>query len=341
MDQKKPLTTNPLMRKKQEKESASDPFDALKNQSDNELADNKPVESAAFENSAAKTQPITTRPATTPTVERRAARRPLRSLPETQNRRRSLGMDIRRRPVRKAPMHGRPVRVPTPTRPRPVVEPTGEITTRELETQNCVTDTTIAAERNNATNITPKGQKKTHKKLSQILFAIIAFVSVAVVVAIILIKVVPHDNSSDSSDSSASNDTRFASSGSPSVFSDITTEKNESVTKETINNAAEIEFLGVQKSETMDLDHKIVKVSIKNKTNERQSIRIIVSAIGEDGQILDTSSLYAEGMYPDDVFTFEAFVSTTLSDEDLEKATFKTSSASTYQTQIDSEESDQ
>ena len=236
-------------------------------------------------------------------------------------------------------MNTRPVVPPTPaetpaptvgaapqqSNPTPVTEPT---------TNNANTSTNIKA-------------KKSHKKALKVICALLMVILVAVVVALILFKFFPGDNTdigsnvTDSSNTSANaqNSNVIDKPNAPSDADSTPPQDDQTpVTTELVDGVVEVKYGGLTDSTSLDLDHRIIKVIITNKSDEIQSIKLSLAATDEIGKILGISTLYAEGINPGESYELEAFTTTSLSSEELENAKFKIRSAATYQTKLDAPE---
>ena len=109
------------------------------------------------------------------------------------------------------------------------------------------------------------------------------------------------------------------------------TEETKRVTEETINKYADITVEGYKEVEDGSLSSKAVVISVKNHSDEVTSLAIVMGAYDSDGNLLDTSSLYAEGIQPGQTHVFNTFVYSKLSPEQLESVTYKVYKASTYE----------
>lgn len=234
--------------------------------------------------------------------------------------------------------------------PAPIKQPANK-TTPELDIDEIQTLGIPANNSNTPTENTPtqidnpknkKKNKKHHKKLLLIISGLLMMTSIAIIVVLVLLKFFPSHTSDTGPNDVATNNTsanhqntNYAEPNNDSSNDDVTTPPKPSenpVTTEFIDGVVEVNIIGLADSTTSNLDHKIVKVSVSNKSDKIQSVKISLAAVDKDGKILGVSSLYSEGINPGDTNELEAFVSTSLTAEQLESAEFKIRSASTYQT---------
>ena len=111
------------------------------------------------------------------------------------------------------------------------------------------------------------------------------------------------------------------------------TEETQRITDETIKKYADITVEGYQDVDNESFTGKAVVVTVRNSSDETVSLAITMGAYDSEGNLLDTSSLYAEGIQPDQTNTFNTFVYTELTPEQMRSATFKVYKASTYDAQ--------
>ena len=108
------------------------------------------------------------------------------------------------------------------------------------------------------------------------------------------------------------------------------TEEINAITKETIDKYAEVTVEGYHEVEDGSMEGKAVVVKVQNKSEGIVSLAIDIGAYDNDDNVMETSSLYAEGMEPGQIYSFNTFVYTELSEEQLRTAKFKVYRASTY-----------
>ena len=104
------------------------------------------------------------------------------------------------------------------------------------------------------------------------------------------------------------------------------------VTDETMGKYAEVNVEGYKDMEGEDASGKAVIVTVKNVSEETVSLAITIGAYDHEGNLLDTSSVYAEGIGPGQTSRFNAFVFTELTPEQLGSAEYKVYTANTYET---------
>ena len=110
----------------------------------------------------------------------------------------------------------------------------------------------------------------------------------------------------------------------------VITPEEEEQTKDVIEKYAEVAIDGYQASGDDSANNAVV-VRVKNTSQETTSLAIVIAAMDNDGNVLDTSSIYAEDIQPGETHTFNTFVFTELTPEQLKSATFKAYKASTYE----------
>ena len=111
----------------------------------------------------------------------------------------------------------------------------------------------------------------------------------------------------------------------------LATEEDGKVTKETLDKYTEVAIDGYQKVDDNEISSDVVLVHVKNTSDEVQSLAIIISAEDRDGNLLDTSALYAERIQPGETQNFQAFVYTVMTPDQMKNATYKVYKASTYE----------
>lgn len=108
------------------------------------------------------------------------------------------------------------------------------------------------------------------------------------------------------------------------------TEEIQKITDETVNKYTDIKVEGYQHVENESFTGDAVVISVKNVSEEEVSLAITMGAYDGDGNLLETSSMYAEGIQPGQTHVFNTFVFTQLTPEQLQSATYKVYKASTY-----------
>ena len=87
---------------------------------------------------------------------------------------------------------------------------------------------------------------------------------------------------------------------------------------------------GYKKVDDNEISSDIVAVSIKNKSDQKVSIEVMIGAYDEDDALMEVSSLYAENSEPGVTQEFQLFPYTNLTPEQLQTATYKVYRAKTY-----------
>lgn len=102
------------------------------------------------------------------------------------------------------------------------------------------------------------------------------------------------------------------------------------VTEETLKNIVDVNIEGYKKVDDNEISSDIVAVSIKNKSDQKVSIEVMIGAYDEDDALMEVSSLYAENSEPGVTQEFQLFPYTNLTPEQLQTATYKVYRAKTY-----------
>lgn len=168
----------------------------------------------------------------------------------------------------------------------------------------------------------PKKDSKKNKNIFLILGALILIVVIVVVVIIL------NSNKTDNAATEAS-DVEVVE-GEPSQPE--TTEEEDKITKETLDKYTEVTVEGYKEADETPSGNPAVLVTVKNTSEEATSLAIVIAALDSDENVLDTSSLYAEGIAPGQVQTFELFSFSELKPDQLKSAKYKVFKASTYET---------
>ncbi|MBR3115777.1 hypothetical protein IKF30_00930 [Candidatus Saccharibacteria bacterium] len=119
-------------------------------------------------------------------------------------------------------------------------------------------------------------------------------------------------------------------SGDTSTATEENDEETKRITEETIKKYTDIKVEGYRDVEDNSVNGKAVVVSVHNISEEVVSLAIVMGAYDQEGNLLDTSSLYAEGIQPDQTHVFNTFVYSELTPKQLESATYKVYKAHTY-----------
>lgn len=109
-------------------------------------------------------------------------------------------------------------------------------------------------------------------------------------------------------------------------------EEVKQITQDTMARYAEVNVEGYKDIEDEDASGKAVIVTVKNTSQETVSLAITIGAYDSDGNLLETSSVYAEGIGPEQTSRFNTFVFTNLTPEQLSTAEYKVYTANTYET---------
>ena len=266
--------------------------------------------------SAARTKPIaaSARPATAPTRVAVNGARPATATAKSA----TVAAKPTAVPVKPAASVAKPATVTAKSTVSPAAT---QPTTTPARPAAAPTNTASAEARPAAT----KSDKKSNKNLPLIIGACVAIV--VLVVAIIL--AVAFSNRSQGEGANSGSESVGPTNNTSQTLAP--TEEDDKTTKETLDQYAEVTIDGYQKVDDNEISSDVVPVHIKNISNETQSLAIIISAEDRDGNILDTSALYAEGIQPGDTQHFQAFVYTVMTPEQMQNATYKVYKASTYQ----------
>ena len=155
------------------------------------------------------------------------------------------------------------------------------------------------------------------KPISKMVWYIVGGVITAVVVAVIVVVVLKNLPKTGPDDTSVN-------------YSDSITEEEREITKKTIDEYVDLTVEGYQHVENEDGVFDAVVVKVKNKGNDTTSLAIELVAKDAGGNVLDESSLYAEGIEPGQTQVFYNFVFSELTKEQLESAKYEIYKAHTY-----------
>ena len=111
----------------------------------------------------------------------------------------------------------------------------------------------------------------------------------------------------------------------------LTTAEEKAVTKKILENDVEIEIKGYEEVEGQIGNHGTITIVVKNVSDQTVNYAFSVAALNEEGHILDKTSLYAEGIQPNQSQIFYAFALSELSAEQLKSAEYKIYKANTYE----------
>ena len=205
-------------------------------------------------------------------------------------------------------------------RPNPVAQDMPRLVTQPMVEP--ITPTVNTEPKVSTKQKTPKIKKLKNKKLP-------IFIAVGITVILVVIGVVVAINLPQGSSDNSSNTEETAATIPGNIE---TTEEENKVTEETLDKYAGVSFEGYQQVEDELGTHGAVVVSVKNTSDKRTNLAVDIVAKDEEGNILDQSSLYAEGIEPEQVQTFYTFVYSELSPEQLKSAKFEVNRAYTYST---------
>lgn len=118
----------------------------------------------------------------------------------------------------------------------------------------------------------------------------------------------------------------------------ITTEEENELTKQVLDKYVEADIQGYQRMDNEDGLNDVVVISIKNISDERTNLALDVVALDDNENVLDKTSLYAEGIEPGQTQVFQAFALSELTPEQLKVAHYKIYRANTYQLDVPQEE---
>lgn len=164
------------------------------------------------------------------------------------------------------------------------------------------------------TETTPK-IKKTQKVL-KILLPV--FILVAIVTMFILFFSVKPETIEDSENTS-------------DFYYEELTEEEKRETEMVMDEYAEVIVGGYKEVEDELGFHDAITINVKNISDKEVSLAISVVAKDQEGNILDKSSLYAEGIEPGQTQVFQTFVYSTLTREELKTAQYEVFKARTYE----------
>lgn len=238
--------------------------------------------------------------------------------------------------IRRSPINGMPIpptKTPNPqpiAKPviRPATKPTANPSTRltqkpiEPPTSRPTITHTAQTSMPRPHLTTPNPKKKNNKIWLFIIAGIVICTITGIVIAIAMIPKKGSDNNNGDETST-----------SPTI--EENTEEQKKTTEETVNKYAEVTIEGYKEVDDNSLSGKAVVVEVQNKSEEIVSLAIDIGAYDNDDNVMETSSLYAEGMEPGQIYSFNTFVYTELSEEQLRTAKFKVYRAHTYNAEGD------
>ena len=165
----------------------------------------------------------------------------------------------------------------------------------------------------------PKPQKK-GKKLGKKTYLLIVGVGVVVIalITVAILMSIPRGGGEGEDDVRAS-------------VNSLTSDEENALTKQVLEKYVEADIQGYQKVDNDDGLNDVVVINIKNISNERTNLALDVVAMDDDENVLDVTSLYAEGIEPGQTQIFQAFALSKLTPDQLKKAHYKIYRANTYQ----------
>lgn len=176
------------------------------------------------------------------------------------------------------------------------------------------------------TTHTKKSKKKIdlkkHKKTILIACGIVAFIAVIAII-MALVKKAPQDTGNTT-------DGDTAGEISTAAIIATTTEEDNEITKQVLDKYAEVEIGGYERIEDESGVADTITISVKNISEEKVNLAIDIIATDNDDNLLDVTSLYAEGIEPGQTQVFQAFAASQLTAEQLQSAKFKVNKAYTY-----------
>lgn len=109
-----------------------------------------------------------------------------------------------------------------------------------------------------------------------------------------------------------------------------TTDEEKKITKEILENQAEVIIEGYQRIESEDGLNDVVVITVRNTSEKRVNFGFDVVALDENDNVLGKTSLYAEGIEPGQVHIFNAFALSGMTPEQMQTAHFEVYKAKTY-----------
>ena len=163
--------------------------------------------------------------------------------------------------------------------------------------------------------------KSDKKKLLSIILICVAAVAIIAIAVFLIVKAFQNNSGDATTQVEESNAT---------VITDELTEEDKTETGRVTNDLIDVEFVGYQQIEDELGQHGAVVTNVKNKSNDTLTVAVDVVAKDNDGNILDKSSLYAEGIGPGQTYSFNLFVYTALTEDQLKSAKYEVYKAYTY-----------
>lgn len=108
------------------------------------------------------------------------------------------------------------------------------------------------------------------------------------------------------------------------------TDEEKTITEEILNNEAEIVVEGYKRITDEEGEHDAVVITVKNTSDKSVNFAFEVVALDTNNNVLDKTSLYAEGIGSGQTYVFNAFVLSKLSPEQMQAAHYEVYKAKTY-----------
>lgn len=171
---------------------------------------------------------------------------------------------------------------------------------------------------NNQSESVSKPKKKNFLSI-YIIAAIIAIIILAIIIVVIVL--IRPWNSTNNGDAPTQGLTTSV---------NVTTEEEDKTTKETLEHYADIKIEGFKTVEDESGTYDALVVTVKNISNERIHVAADIAAKDQEGNILDIKSIYAEGLEPEQSYTFNIFTNSELTKEQLQSAKYEVFKAYIY-----------
>ena len=168
-------------------------------------------------------------------------------------------------------------------------------------------------------------QNSNHKK--KLPFIILVIIAIIVAITVLVVLVVLHNNQTNNTEQTTINTDIL---NDPNSVEAKTAKEQQEITENTLKQYAEVEVEGYQQTENESGSFNAVVTKVKNISDKRVSIAVDIVAKDQAGNILDTGSLYAEGIEPEQTQIFRLFTLSSLSPEELQTAKYEVSRAYIY-----------
>ena len=167
----------------------------------------------------------------------------------------------------------------------------------------------------------PKPQKK-GKKFSKKTYLLIVGVGVVVIALITVAILMGISRSSEEGEETEQ-----------TPASSLTSDEENALTKQVLEKYVEADIQGYQRVDNDQGLNDVVVINIKNISEEKTNLALDVVAMDDKENVLDVTSLYAEGIEPGQTQIFQAFALSELTPEQLQTAHYKIYRAKTYITE--------